>query len=252
MELWGIRVNNPANELVVDSNLPGLHYYGKATLMGALPRGPRERQYCRYAITLPNASCTPMVFFVPTASRAASIERITRSSPGSSQWLIDLFIVDTTIGDGSLTFGNTPSLDVHVFTQTPTNGSAYGISLLNSSRTTTWDFSAKPLYIRQAALFTAKSDIATYGVGDSCALAGGISQPAVFYKALGYYDYAFGATGGHKDDLYLLTVDSAGNFLRRRFLDYYENGEVGGTPFKPSPQWNLPANEVLAIDLSIY
>lgn len=250
--MFGLLIKNDASELVVDASTKGLHYFGMATFAGTQTFSDNSRWYNRYSVTLPSSAHTPFVAIKLATDRLVAVQQVFRSSPGSSTWYIDTYAVDTS-STGRSSIHDTPAISVHVWTQWFASGYSYSLRFFDpATHVATWDFAAKPLFVRQVMNFAAGTNHATQQAGDSQPLLAGISQPALAYAGHGKDNNAVGAVGSHDDSEYLFSIDGAGNVIRRRAVTFWEPGEPGGSPYTPQPDWSLPAAQVFIYDLANY
>lgn len=255
----GLSILNLSGELVVDSEAKGLHYVGQAAYLSDVVftnnTFVHNRYYRRYSFTLASASALPAVAIRPTADRWLSVERVFRSSAGSSTWYVDCYSADASMLGSSIGgMTSTASAEVHVFSTHSGGGAAFGMRVFDSGGNVSWDFGAKPLFIRQVAAFPQRTVVATDRPGDSLPIAGGVTTPLLLNAAAhGKDNIAIGAVGTHEDSQYVFQIDGVGNLLRVRLATYWERGEeVDGTPYTPQPDWLLPARSVFVIDASNY
>jgi hypothetical protein len=256
---WGLVITNESGELVVDSDVKGLHYVGQAAYSGDVARTKtsfvRNRHYRRYTVTLASAAALPVAAIKATTDRWLSVQRTFRSAPGSATWYIDCYSADSTmLGFSIADMTSTASAEVHVFSTHPGVGADFGLYLYDSDGNMTWDFGARALFIRQVLSFPLQSDIGTYRAGDALALLAGLSTPLILNAAAhGKDNIAIGAVGTHEDREYVYQTDGAGNLNRVRLTTFWERGEeVDGSPYTPQPDWLLPARPVFVIDAADY
>lgn len=255
----GLSILNPSGELVVDSEARGLHFVGQASYLSDVVvtnnTFVRNRYYRRFSFTLANASALPVVAIRPAVDRWLSVERVLRSAAGSSTWYADCYSADSSmLGSSTTDMTRTASAEVHVFSTHSGGGDAFGLRIFDSAGNVSWDFGAKPLFIRQVLGFPSQTDAATYRPGDSLAIAPGMTTPLILNAAAhGKDNVAIGATGSHEDSRYVYRLDGAGNLARVRLAVHWERGdETDGTPYTPQPDWSLPARSVFVIDASNY
>jgi hypothetical protein len=256
---WGLTITNPGGELVVDSDAKGMHYVGQATYSANVVwtnnTFVHNRYHRRYSVTLANSAALPVVAIRPTTDRWLSVQKVFRSAPGSATWYIDCYSADASMTGSSIAdMTVTATAEVHVFSTHPGAGTDYGLCLYDAAGNMTWDFGARPLFIRQVLAFPLQTVSATYRPGDAMALLGGLTTPLILNAAAhGKDNVAIGAVGTHEDSEYVFQTDGAGNLKRVRLPTFWERGEeVDGTPYTPQPDWALPARTLFVIDGADY
>lgn len=254
----GLLIKNPSGDIVVDSDARGMHYVGQATFSSnvVLTNNSfvRNRYLRRYSITLADAATLPVVAIKPTTDRWLSVQKVFRSASGSATWYVDCYSADSTMLAANIAdMSSTASAEVHVFSTYSGSGDTHGLRLFNASGAVTWDFGAKPLFVRQVIDYPLRTVASSYRPGDSMALLSGMTMPLVINAcAHGKDNVAIGAVGTHEDSEYVFQLDGSGNLQRVRLITYKEFGETGGSPYTPQPDWSLPARTVFVIDAADY
>lgn len=253
---FGLKIQNSGGGLVVDSDAHGLHYLGQAAYIGNTTETNnsfiRNRVRRRYAITLPSASAFPVAAIRPTLDRWMSFEWVRRSAAGSATWHIDIYSADSTmLGPSIADMTASASAEVHVFTSGAVSGDAFGVRLFDSAGAVSWDFGAKPLFVKQVAAYPQRTDRATYRFGDAIS-APGISTPLLIgAETHGHDNVRFGAGGSHNDSEYVFQLDGAGSIKRVLLQTGFMAGDSEDPPY-PQPDWELPASTVFVLDAADY
>lgn len=259
MAAFGLKIDNSAGELVVDSDLLGMHFVGKASYVGLVDgvtgsSTGNERYKGRYQITLASANLFPVAGFKLVAGRLQSLERVRRASSGSATWYFDLYSIDATtpapITSVMTTTGFDSHLatDVYVFTQWSGSGDPFGLRLYNAVGDVSWDFGLKPFMLKEVLELPLRTDRTTYLTGDLNSFASGVTTPMIIGPAHGRHFPSAGAGQSLQERMYLYGLES-GQIRRQRATISNERDPDG--PAR-SEIWSLPAQTVYVLDTSAY
>lgn len=205
MSSYGFSVVNDANELVVDANSIGYGYVGRAQLVSAGVKLYREVTPYRFSCVMPSSSDLPIAAIVVNDTSVVRLDSMTRASgdPSGRTWYIDVYSVHWAWATTSNTQPVLPQ--VLVFAPMASMGQAWGVQIFRPDGVTVaWDFSVRPLWIRQILLYGEQHGGYTYGggnqnmgyfAGDTAARDTGIAAPAVIGAANAYYEQIQDSTG---------------------------------------------------------
>lgn len=167
MSSYGFSVVNDANELVVDANSIGYGYVGRAQLVSAGVKLYREVTPYRFSCVMPSSSDLPIAAIVVNDTSVVRLDSMTRASgdPSGRTWYIDVYSVHWAWATTSNTQPVLPQ--VLVFAPMASMGQAWGVQIFRPDGVTVaWDFSVRPLWIRQILLYGEQHGGYTYGGGN--------------------------------------------------------------------------------------
>lgn len=214
MSSYGFSVVNDANELVVDANSIGYGYVGRAQLVSAGVKLYREVTPYRFSCVMPSSSDLPIAAIVVNDTSVVRLHAITRApgDPSGRTWYIDVFSVAWDTAASSNTQPVQPQ--VLVFAPMASMGQAWGIQIFRPDGVTVaWDFSVRPLWIRQILVYGQQQGGYTYEGGN---------------QNMGYFD---GDSAGRDTSISVPAVIGAGNASYSQIQDssgeYLQAGEYG-------------------------
>jgi hypothetical protein len=256
---YGLKIENNAGELVVDSDLLGMHYIGKASYVGIVDGTvgsnlSNERYKGRYQITLASADLLPIAGFKLVAGRLQSLERVRRASSGSATWYFDLYSIDATTPApitsvmSSSGFDSHLTTDVYVFTQWAGSGDPFGLRLYSAAGAVTWDFGLKPFMLKEVLELPLRTDQSTYLTGDLVSFASGVTTPMIIGPAHGRHRPSSSAGQATQERMYLYGLESGQ--VRRQRATISNARDVDGPAL--SEIWSLPAQTLYVLDTAAY
>ncbi len=203
---YGMRVENDASVLVIDDNSIGYGYVGRASLHTAAAKAPDLMTAWRYRIVMANSSAVPLIAVKLSTTTLVQIAGIGRYSGDSTMKTWDVDVYSTELFGAANGSQVTPiEPEVMVFAPMSAGGSSWGIQLLKPDGVSVaWDFSMRPLWIRQVLDFSAHAGYYSIGTGwvnqafydgDSVGRDTGISAPAIIGSTNGEHEYIQDTTG---------------------------------------------------------
>lgn len=244
---FGLRVKNPAGDVVIDHRSLGPVYIGRPSLVeagGEGPAGPLSRRWrpYRYLIDALTDHHPPIVFCALKPGTPVQVQYVQRVLGTPRTWEIGVY-------SGSygsyLAFNDSVAPEVFAFSPPgPTPVGNFGVALKHGG-VLAWDLSRRPLWIRQLASMSGYADAGPGPFTESSfALIGGLAKPAILMTTGGYWSSTNYVTermiwGSHGWSL------EGGAVYRRPVLLYSDSGSGGGLPF---PDYSLSPTFAVVID----
>lgn len=219
-----LRITNPSGVLVLDAQALQYGYMGQPSLVSAGYISGGVHQPHVYQITLNGGYEPPIVVIVPQSNIATMVYDVALVS--GSTWRIEVFCVNL-IGH-SEDMRNTPQATPQIFVFGPmlNSGAGWKLRLRNSVGRVTFDTGFRPLWLRGAVGFPARSGNKYAGAswtnpayfnGDAGLLPAGVSVPGVIGHCRGTAEAMISEAGEPTDVWHYGWSRSGSSLLRYRF-----------------------------------
>lgn len=246
---YGLRIVNPAGEIVLDADASGHTYVGNATVTGAQTKFLSQLSPWHLEWVAPDTSVVPM--FALRADSASVVAGGGAYRTGSV-WTIIVHCVALAGCAGYATLANyTPT--VYVFAP-GAHADSHGLRLFNSAGGISYDLARPPLGVREVVTFPARAgylstagvpsgDWAAYADGDAVAVTSGLTAAAIVGASTGYRLAQWVDTGEPDIEWGYGWTLSAGQLRRVRFWrsDGRPYASLDDYPAQTDQELHLPA-----------